>query len=214
MDKRFLTILAVVVVALGGIFYVGKKNSSTNTTSASSNAQPSNHTEGTSFKNINLTVFGDFECPVCGSYFPIEQQVLAKFKGEITFTFHNFPLESIHPNAFAASRAAEAAGLQGKFFEMHDLLYKNQNSWGSSSDPTGFFKLYATQLGLDQTKYDQDFKSSVVNDTINADIQLGNNKGVTGTPTYFLNGQKLNNSDINSVDKFESKIQSVIDSTK
>ena len=213
MDKRFLTILAVVVIALGGIFFVGKKQSGS-TATANSSAQPSNHTEGTSLKNINLTVFGDFECPVCGSYFPIEQQVLAKFKGQITFTFHNFPLESIHPNAFAASRAAEAAGLQGKFFEMHDLLYKNQSSWGTSSDPTGFFKLYANQLGLDSAKYDQDFKSSVVNDTINADIQLGNNKNVTGTPTYFINDQKLNNTDINSADKFEAKIQSVINNTK
>ena len=187
MDKRFLAILAVVVIALGGIFFFGKSNDKSNT--GSGNGKPSNHTEGTSAKNVNLTVFGDFECPVCGSYFPIEQQLLTKFQGQITFTFHNFPLVSVHPNAFAASRAAEAASLQGQFFKMHDLLYQNQSTWGSSSDPTPYFQEYA-------------------------DVALGNTKNVTGTPTYFLNGQKLDNTNINSATKFEAVIQAALDKAK
>ena len=212
MDKRFLTILVVVVIALGGIFYFGK--SSNKNTADSGNGTPSNHTEGTSPKNVNLTVFGDFECPVCGSYFPIEQQLLAKFQGQITFTFHNFPLVSIHPNAFAASRAAEAASLQGQFFMMHDLLYQNQNTWGSASDPTPYFQEYAAQLGLNVAKFKTDFQSTTVNDTINADVALGNTKGITGTPTYFLNGQKLDNTNLNSVTKFEAVIQTALDKAK
>ena len=212
MDKRFLAILAVVVIALGGIFFFGKHNDKG--TSGSGKGEPSNHTEGTSTKNINLTVFGDFECPVCGSYFPIEQQLLAKFQGQITFTFHNFPLVSVHPNAFAASRAAEAASLQGQFFKMHDLLYQNQNTWGTASDPTPYFQQYATQLGLNITQFKSDFQSTAVNDTINADVALGNSKNVTGTPTYFLNGQKLDNTNINSATKFEAVIQSALDKAK
>jgi protein-disulfide isomerase len=212
MDKRFLAILAVVVIALGGIFFFGKSNDKS--TTGSGNGKPSNHTEGTSAKNVNLTVFGDFECPVCGSYFPIEQQLLTKFQGQITFTFHNFPLVSAHPNAFAASRAAEAASLQGQFFKMHDLLYQNQNTWGTSSDPTPYFQQYATQLGLNLTQFKSDFQSTAVNDTINADVALGNTKNVTGTPTYFLNGQKLDNTNINSATKFEAVVQSALDKAK
>lgn len=211
MDKRFVTILLLVVVVLGGIFFIGRSKSP-DTASTGSTGTVSNHTTGQNAKNVSLVVYGDFQCPVCGQFFPIEKQVVDSFSKDISFQFLHFPLDSIHPNARAASRAAEAAGLQGKFFEMHDLLYQNQSSWNTASDPLAVFTSFATSLGLDSAKFKSDFASETVNGTINADLKQGNGKGVTGTPTYYLNGQKLDNGDINTYEKFSAKIQEAINS--
>lgn len=213
MDKRFVTILLVVVVILGGIFFIGR-NKSSDSTNTGTTGTISNHTTGQNAKNVSLVVYGDFQCPVCGQFFPIEKQVVDTFSKDISFQFIHFPLDSIHPNARAASRAAEAAGLQGKFFEMHDVLYQNQSAWNTASDPLAVFTSYATSLGLDAAKFKTDFASESVNGTINADLKLGNGKGVTGTPTYYLNGTKLDNGDINTYDKFAAKVQEAIDSVK
>jgi len=216
MDKRFIVILVVVVLGLAGIFFIGKNKSSSSTSSSSSSAvgTVSNHTRGNNAKKVNLTVYGDFQCPICGQFYPIEKKVVDTYQNDISFTFMHFPLESIHPNARAAARAAEAAGLQGKFFEMHDLLYENQSAWSSSSDSLTIFTAYALQLGLDAAKFKSDFASETVNSTINADLKNGNSKGVNGTPTYYLNGQKLENGDIGSYDKFSAKIQDAINNAK
>jgi protein-disulfide isomerase len=157
-----------------------------------------------------LVVYGDFQCSACEAFFPIESQVLQKYLGQITFTFRNFPIESLHPNALAAARAAEAASLQGKFFEMHDLLYQNQSSWENLSDPLPYFEQMASSLSLNMNKFKTDFASEAVNNTIAADMQDGTKKGVDGTPAYFLNGTKLNNQDIDSVASFSAKIDQAI----
>ena len=210
MDKRFITILVVIFLAITGLFiFTNKKNSSSGSTT-STNTGVSNHTEGNSSSKVHLVVYGDFQCSVCEQMYPIETQVLQKYLGQITFTFKHFPLDSAHPNARAASRAAEAAGLQGKFFEMHDLLYGNQNLWINSSNPQTIFDKFATSLSLNITKFDADFSSGAVNSTINADYQEGVSKGVDGTPTYFLNGTKLNNENIFSVDQFSAVIDQAI----
>ena len=209
MDKRFIIILAVVVLGLAGIFFIGKSKSTTNNNTGSVGTT-SNHTKGSNAKNVNLLVYGDFQCPVCGQFYPVEKKIINTYQNDILFTFRHFPLDSIHPNARAASRAAEAAGLQGKFFEMHDLLYENQSAWSSSTNPLNTFTSYAQQLGLDVDKFKVDFTSEVVNSTINADLKEGNQKGVTGTPTYYLNGKKLENGDIGSYEKFATIIEQAI----
>jgi protein-disulfide isomerase len=215
MDKRFIVILVVVVLGLGGIFILGKNKSSSSTNSSSSSTGVvSNHTRGENAKNVTLTVYGDFQCPVCGQFYPIEKQVVDTYQKDISFRFMHFPLESIHPNARAAARAAEAAGLQGKFFEMHDLLYVNQAAWSSSTDAYPVFESFAKQIGLDTTKFKTDFASETVNGTINADLKDGNGKSVSGTPTYYLNGEKLNNGDISTYEKFAAKVQDAINKSK
>jgi protein-disulfide isomerase len=212
MDKRFIVILVVVILGLAGIFILGKSKSNTSSSSSTSSAtgSTSNHTKGAGAKNVNITVYGDFQCPVCSQYYPIEKAVIEKYQNDITFTFRHFPLESIHPNARGGARAAEAAGLQGKFFEMHDLLYENQQSWSTGSDPMPYFTNYATQLGLNIDKFKTDFASEAVNSTINADLKEGNGKAVSGTPTYFFNGKKMDNTELNSFDKFSAKVQEAI----
>lgn len=211
MDKRFLIIMGIIVVAFLGIFLIGgaKKDSADNTGSAGT---VSNHSTGNNAKNVELLVYGDFECPACGQFFTIEKQVVEKYKDDIVFTFRHFPIDSIHPNARAAARAAEAAGAQGKFFEMHDLLYQNQSQWSSqvTTTPQSIFEAYASQLGLDITQYNTDYAAESTNSTINADKQEGNERGITGTPTYLLNGNKLSNSDITSVEAFSQLIDDAI----
>lgn len=211
MDKKFLIVLSVVLVALFGLFFfTSSKDDSTKSNESSQEATVSNNSKGGNSKNVELLVYGDFECSVCEQFFPIEKAVTEKYKDEIKFTFRHFPIDTSHPNARAASRAAEAAGRQGKFFEMHDLLYGNHSSWTTTTNAKPLFVEYAKSLGLDMTKFESDYNSQNVNSTINADKSEGTKKGVQGTPTYFINGDKLENGDISSVDSFSAVIEKYI----
>jgi protein-disulfide isomerase len=214
MDKKFIIILAVVVLGLGGLFvFAQSKNSKDGTNSSSSNASVSNHSKGNNTKNVELLVYGDFECPACAQYFPIEKQVTEKYNDQIKFTFRHYPLDSIHPNARGAHRAAEAAGKQGKFFEMHDLLYENRNQWVELSNGMPAFEQFATDLGLNIEQFKSDFEAEQTNATINADKKEGNSKDVSGTPTYFVNGKKIDNSQLTSFEGFSKVIDDAINSS-
>jgi len=210
MDKRFIVILAILVLGLGGLFIFTRNKATAPGTGTTQKASVSNHKEGKNAKNVNLVVYGDFQCSACEQIYPIEKQAVDSHINDISFTFRHFPLDTIHPNARAASRAAEAAGLQGKFFEMHNSLYQNQSLWINSSLPLTVFEQLAKSLGLNLDKFKTDFASESVNATINADYQEGVSKGVDGTPTYYLNGKKLDNKDISSVEKFSAKIDEAI----
>src|SRR3989344_6062521 len=129
MDKRFLTILATLVVVFGAIFAFSQHKNETSKTN-SGNDQPSNHVTGEGSKNVTLVEYGDFQCSVCEVYEPVLDQVRSAYAKDIYFQFRNLPLSSVHPNAFASARAAEAASLQNKFWEMHDALY-SQSNWSS-----------------------------------------------------------------------------------
>lgn len=198
MDKRFITILAVLVVGFAGLIFLNQNKSSSS--NASSSAQSSNHIQGKGAKKVTLVEYGDFECPVCYGYFPIVEQVVKNNSDNIYFQFKHLPLVSIHKNAFAAARAAEAAGMQNKFFEMYDKLYQNQDpggssGWVASTSPLGYFDNFAKQIGLDVTRFDTDYASDKVNDTINADLNDFKKTGQQmATPTFFINGVYVPNS--------------------
>ena len=191
MDKRFAMILAAIVVVLGGVFWFTKDKSTTKTTGNNSTASLSNHVIGGNAKKVNLTEYGDFQCPACGAYHPVIKQVIEKYKNDIVFQFRNFPLTSLHQNARAAARAAEAADKQGKYWEMHDLLYEQQKSWETTGNASSVFEGYAAQLGLNIETYKKDYASNEVNDVINADYNEGQKLNITGTPTFFLQGKKI-----------------------
>lgn len=213
MDKRFLTILAAIVVIFGAIFIFSQHSSNKSNTG---DAQPSNHVIGDGAKNVTLVEYGDFQCSACEAYEPVLKQVRTAYGKDIHFQFRNLPLIAIHPNAFAAARAAEAASLQNKFWEMHDTLYNQTNwqSWTVSSSPLDLFKAYAKQLGLDVTKFQSDFASEKVNSTIQADLgAFKKTSQQMATPTFFLDGTYLDNSklsDQNNRPLFE-KFQAVLD---
>lgn len=193
MDKRFWAIVVVIVLVFVGVVAI-KGNKKTTT---GSSAGVTSHTIGSGSTGVKLVEYGDYECPVCEGYTSTISQVLAKYSDKITFQFSNLPLSSIHPNAIAAARAAEAADLQGKFWAMHDLLYQNSNwsQWSTSSSPTPYFTQYAQQLGLNITKFNTDFQSDTANNRINADIAAFQKTGQQeATPTFFLDGKYVANS--------------------
>jgi protein-disulfide isomerase len=191
MDKRFWAIVGIIIIVFFGFLLVQRNDEAG--APANKNAKPTNHTKGEGTANVNLTEYGDFQCPACAQYYPIVEQVAAKYEQEITFQFRHFPLVSIHPNAFAGSRAAEAAGKQGKFWEMYNQLYVNQDSWSGSNSPTKIFEGYAKQIGLNVEQFKTDFASSAVNDAINADMAAGNAVKAQSTPTFVLDGKKIEN---------------------
>lgn len=206
MSKQFWGVIIAIIVVFVGIFVLTGNNDSKSNSSGKGTA--SQHVSGKGQERVTLVEYGDYQCPYCGQYYPILKQVTEKFNDQITFQFRNFPLSNVHQNAFAASRAAEAAGLQGKFWEMHDKLYENQAAWSASSDPSVFFDQYASQLGLNVETFKKDSASSKVNDIINADMAEGNRLHVTATPTFFLDGKKIEVSQ--SVAAFEKVLKDAI----
>ncbi len=191
MSKQFWLVLGAIIVVLGAILFVTNHN---NPSSTGASGTPTSHTEGTSAAGVKLVEYGDFQCPVCGTFYQVVKQVADKYNNSVVFQFRNLPLTSIHPNAFAAARAAEAAGLQNKYWEMHDLLYTNQSTWANSTDPLQLFDSYAQQLGLNVTKFNTDYASDAVNRAINADLNAFAQTGdEMATPTFYLDGTKLDN---------------------
>lgn len=195
MNSRFSIILIAIVIAFVGVIFVTKKDAGAPTNSDGSAIEPTSHTRGENKKNVTLTEFGDFQCPACAGYYPIVEEVVEKYKDDISFEFVHFPLVNIHPNAMLAHRSAEAAGNQGKFWEMYNLLYQNQQSWSSlsSAQADTAFRSFAEGLELDMTKFDADQKSEATNGIINSDIAKGKEQGVSGTPTFFIDGKKIEN---------------------
>lgn len=186
MDKRFWGVIIAIILIFAGVIALSNKGNN------SANEQPTNHVMGNNKKNVTLVEYGDYQCPACEEYYPVVKQVVAEYKDSIQFQFRNLPLTQIHQNAFAGARAAEAAALQNKFWEMHDMLYDNQSAWTQASDPTTVFDDYAKQLGLNVDQFKKDYASSKVNGAINADIAAFNKTGAaTQTPTFFLDGKRI-----------------------
>jgi protein-disulfide isomerase len=151
---------------------------------------------------ITLIEYADFQCPACGAYYPFVKQLGQEFKN-LTIVFRHFPLAQ-HGNARVAAQAAEAAGKQGKFWEMHNMLFDNQNVWATSKFTVETFNAYAQTLGLDMTKFKTDFNAQETQDKISSDYQSGASV-IDGTPTFFLNNQKIQNPQ--NYDEFRNIIQ-------
>lgn len=162
---------------------------------------------------VTVTEFADFQCAGCASFYPIVTQIKEQFKDQIRFELKHFPLVSIHPNAVAAHRAAQAAANQGKFWEMHNRLYEQQAAWENVTNPADIFRGYAEQLELNMEQYDQEVNSAEVLSIINADVSQGKDLGVSGTPSFFIDGVEIENPTVtvNTVESFSARIQEAID---
>ncbi len=207
--KQAIIFILVIVGIIGGAIFVSNRNKSSET-----GATGSDNYYGKADGIVTVTEFGDFQCPGCGSFYPTVKEVKEKFKDQIRFEFKHFPIISLHPNAMAGHRAAQAAANQGKFWDMHDQIYATQSSWSTSDNAASIFEGYAEQLGLDMEKYRTDVAASQTLDIINADISEGQGKGVTGTPSFFIDGVNVETSEIGSADAFSKKIQEAIDAKK
>lgn len=142
---------------------------------------------------VTLVEFSDFECPACGVYYGIVNKLVQENKSSMTFVYRNFPLTDVHKNALPAAKAAEAAGLQGKYWEMHDLLFTKQSEWSGAATAQDVFTQYAGQLGLNTDQFKKDMDSDIVSKKIREDIQDGTAIGISATPTFFLNNKQIVN---------------------
>ena len=141
------------------------------------------HIFGNSNAILELVEYGDYECPHCGHAYPIVKDIQQKFRNDLKFVFRNFPLSEIHPHSFLASLASEAAAQQGKFWEMHDIIFENQKTL----EPDNIF-LFAKKLSLDMGRFKNDIRQPQLIDKVNNDFEGGLRSGVNGTPTFFING--------------------------
>jgi protein-disulfide isomerase len=137
---------------------------------------------------VVLEEYGDYECPACGDYFPIIEELLHRFPDQIRFEFHHFPLVAIHHNAMSAAMAAEAAGEQNHFWEMHRILFLRQKEWARAGDPEMQFAAYAEEIGLDLDRFRQSLKSPAIEQRITSDIRRAQDARFSGTPTFRMNG--------------------------
>jgi len=208
MSRVAWIIFTVVIVALiGGLVVYSRATSpsldvstvDTNNILAASdqNGQIGDQVLGNKDSKVILVEYGDFQCPSCADAHPQIKEAMELYKDRVAFVYRNFPLTAIHPNARAAAAAAEAAGLQGKYWEMHDSLYENLQSWQtlSGTERTDTFVAFARQLQLDTEKFTTDLASAEINRKISFDQALGKKVGVTSTPSFFLNGEAFSTAD-------------------
>ena len=207
----FIIILGVLGVAVGSVVYLTRSNSGSmagvNANQSSSSSQPTPqptlkpartgvagaepaHTHGPANAPVKLEEFGDFECPPCGMFHPILKQMEKEFGDKLHVTFREFPLAS-HQHAIPAASAAEAAGMQGKFWEMHGLIFEHQNEWKTQYDARPIFEGYAKQIGLDVERFKRDVDSDRVEQRIFLDVRRARSMGVGSTPTVFINNKEI-----------------------
>jgi protein-disulfide isomerase len=221
--NAWIIFAAICVVILGSLIFLSRQNRAevgdVNTKeivkASAASGNIADHVYGATEGKVVLVEYGDFQCPSCQAAYPILKELKEEFKDELTFIFRNNPITQIHPNAKVAAAAAEAAGLQGKFWEMHDKLFEQQNTWGNASidERVSHMLAIAEEVGIkDMDKFKSDMESKAVSDKINFDLSLGRKDNVTGTPTILLNGEKVE--DWADKDVFKQKIEDAIKRAK
>lgn len=143
------------------------------------------HIHGNPYAALELVEYGDYECPFCGRAYPIIKSIQRELGLDLKFVFRNFPLSKIHPHAFSAAVATEAASLQKKFWEMHALIFENQNAL----EKKNIFR-FAEIIGLNHTLFKIDLQQKAIIDKVENDVESGLRSGVNKTPTFFVNGIK------------------------
>ncbi|MEP6569954.1 MAG: thioredoxin domain-containing protein [Acidobacteriota bacterium] len=206
--KRLLPFVIIVVVLGAGLLtarYMQRASTETPPSTPAPNASPATstpvqaepgaepaHVLGDAKAPITLEEFGDFECPPCGMLHPILKSLEQEYGPQkLRIIFREFPLVPTHVHALAAARAAEAAGLQGKFWEMHDMIYEHQKDWHEAFDVRPIFEGYAKTIGLDVEQFARDNSNEIVERRIFLDGKRAHSLGVQGTPTVFLNGKEV-----------------------
>lgn len=191
--KKIGYYLVLTIILIGGLFGVWKITSkSTETKPIDFTLTKNDRTKGNKESKVILIEYSDFQCPACKAYFPLVKQIADTFKDKIAIVYRHFPLPQ-HQNAQKAAYAAEAAGAQGKFWDMHDLLFKNQENWADKSNADEILLSYAKELKLDEEQFKKDKESKAIKEKVNADLSSGQEAQVNSTPSFFLNGEKLDN---------------------
>ncbi len=205
-----IVIWTIALVAIAGIAALvawgmySRANSTPNSDGVVASVSESDWSAGNRDAGITLIEYSDFQCPACAAYYPIVKQLKSELGDQFLFVYRHFPLPQ-HANAPVAAVATEAAGTLGKFWEMHDQIFEHQTNWSSASDPRPQFADYAVLIGLDRDTFLREMAVREHSSDVNSDYGSGRKAGVNSTPTFFLNGKKIDNP--RSFEEFKSLIQ-------
>jgi protein-disulfide isomerase len=196
-------IVLLAAVGFGFWFYSSSKTNGTTSNKVDNTAKapagiPANAppgaspawTKGSPTAAVTIEEFADFQCPTCATMHPKVNEVRAAFGDRVKIIFRQFPLQ-MHPHAYNAAVATEAAGMQGKFWEMQNMIFTNQTTWANSTDARKIFTEYAKTLGLDLQKFEDDSLGLATKNRVDADLKRGQASGVASTPAFYINGKPL-----------------------
>ncbi|MBP6924202.1 MAG: thioredoxin domain-containing protein [Candidatus Pacebacteria bacterium] len=203
MKNPWVIVGFITVILFGGAIWY----SSSATEKNNEGVVVTDHIKGSAEATVTLVEFSDFQCPACASFQPVLEEVMKSYGEKISFEYKHYPLP-IHPYAQQAALAAEAAGQQGKFYEYHDVLFKNQQAWSASVAPGALFQQYAKELGLDMEQFQRHQKSALLRDRVRGDMNEARELGLTGTPTFYLNGEKM---EMDTFEEFITQIAMAVD---
>ena len=213
MKNKIILWAIITVVVIGSIFGIVKLASKSQPAGSDTLAvtisaiNDNENVKGGKEALATLIEYSDFQCPACGSYYPILKKVSEDLGAKVRFAYRHFPLPQ-HKNAKLAATVAEAAGKQGKFWEMHDLIFQNQSDWSEDKNAAVLFAKYAQDIDLDLARFQTDVASDEIKAKIENDYQSGVKAGVNSTPSFFLNGKKINNP--RNYDEFKNAIEQAL----
>ena len=213
MKNKIILWAIIAVVVIGSIFGIVKLASKSQTPGSDNLAitisaiNDNENIKGDKEALATLIEYSDFQCPACGSYYPIVKKVTEDLGAKVRFAYRHFPLPQ-HKNAKLAATVAEAAGKQGKFWEMHDLIFQNQSDWSEEKNAAILFAKYAQDIGLDLARFQTDVASDDIKAKIENDYKSGVKAGVNSTPSFFLNGKKMDNP--RNYDEFKNAIEQTL----
>ena len=204
MEKSTLVIVAVsFIVLLGGaLLYSNTKGESNDEVIVLAEK-----VKGNAEAAVTLAEYSDFQCPACASFTPVLKTIMDEYGDRLRFEYYHFPLISIHPSAELAARASEAAGVQGKFWEMHDLLFERQTSWSQNINPKSQFATFAQELDLDVDAFNRHLNAKTIREVVQDEMREGRTLKINSTPTFYLNGEKM---EITTFDDFRKQIEVAI----
>ncbi len=207
MTKKFIW-TGVFLIAIVGLLFLTKSGAAPSLSFEIGVLHPQDHVKGNRDSKVVLMEYSDFQCPACRIYYPVMRQITAEFGDRIAIAYRHFPLINIHPGAELAARAAEAAGKQGKFWEMHDLLFEKQNEWSGAANIEPMFESYASLIGISVDQFKIDIASKEIKDFVRAQRVHSIKSGLQGTPSFFINGKQIQNPA--SIEEFRAIIQKAL----
>lgn len=208
-------VVLIAVLCIGYILLSSKSSAVKESEIQTSDSQIliDDHVEGNRNAKVVIVEYFDFECPVCGLFDPVIKEMLSANGQRVAFVKRHLPLD-MHANSHLAAKASEAASNQGKFYEMKDLLFANQQSWSNNLRAKDLFINYATSLGLNIPKFVSDMDSESVENRIQRDKNSATRSSVRGTPAFFINGKFVENSAISNLEGWNTEIQKALDNVK
>lgn len=185
------SVILGIVLLMAGLIKLGTRPATGNNSVLAAEVTATDHSKGADNASITLVEYSDFQCPACATYAPVIKRLLEENPNDFRVIYRHYPLVEIHENALLASYAAEAADRQGKFWEMHDVLFNTQKQWSERGDANEFFIKLALSLGLNEEQFKTDMNSKEVKERVKQDRDSGQASGVRGTPSLFLNGKGI-----------------------